>query len=143
MQQSFKNRILAFNIKRIVSSAKVILSISVLLAILNFTIRFFNNYQLPYFFGYLWIYLTLVVVNIAFMWYFSGKRTRRNKNFDSWLVDGYIGIMIIFGGIITYFDTHYHGHILMFTLFYFLCSMLFVTKLRYMIPFSFCSSISF
>lgn len=141
MQQTFENRILAFNIKRIVSSAKIILCISILLAILNFSIRFFNNFQQPYFIGYLWIYLALVIVNVAFLWYFSKFTTeRRNNNRDSWLVEAYIGIMVVFGGIITYFDAHYYGHILMFILFYLLCSMLFVTKLHYILPFSLLST---
>lgn len=141
MQQTFENRILAFNIKRMISSAKIILCISILLAILNFSIRLFNNYQTPYFIGYLWIYSALVIVNVAFLCYFFNFPTKKkNKKSDSWLVEGYIGIMVIFGGIITYFDAHHHGHILMFILFYLLCSMLFVTKVRYMLPISLLST---
>lgn len=135
MQATYKNRILAFNIKRGLSLAKIILIICLLLALMNILTRLFRPTAEPYFFGYFWVYGVLVTINIAYFFYFS-NHTITHKKLDTYIVQAYIGSLILIGAIITYIDELIYGHVLMFMIFYILCSVLFIIKLLYMMPFT-------
>lgn len=135
MQQAYNSRILALNIKRCLSLAKIIVTISIFLGLLNIVARLFYPSPRPYYIGYLWVYTALVVINIAYSWYFK-KYPHVSEKIRVRMMASYIGMMLLIGAIITYIDEYMYGHLLMFMLFYFLCSMLFITKLRYMLPYT-------
>lgn len=129
------NETLQFNIHRINALAKIIVTISLLLGLLNLITHMIKEGESPYFYGYLILYGTLVAMNLFCIYYFARhKMTDKNRKNYVRIVEGYINLTIILGALIAYYDIYYHGHLMMFTFIYFLCCMLFIVPPLHILP---------